>query len=236
MLVINYGQRSSKWSARWWTGDSSSSLLTEPPRSPQTPRNMFFKLWPWILACRLVLSFGMGWVDFFSGFLVCTFLMHHPKNPRGRRIIHIIVAVLFSFLLRSFQRCLYLIAKNYNSVKFIMKIIIMHVLSHCACDGRVYLSAHIFGIHTKQWSWPGRFCVIIALARTKQSRWRRKQKHSILGTRICPLGHWVSVKSFSLKLAVGEKKLGDSEFFLKLTQFDTHEKRNDELCKSTESS
>lgn len=43
---------------------------------------------------------------------------------RGSRLIHIIVA---NFVVVAVV-CLYLIAKNYNSVKFIMKIIIMHVL------------------------------------------------------------------------------------------------------------
>lgn len=41
---------------------------------------------------------------------------------RGSQLIHIIVANFVVVV------CLYLIAKNYNSVKFIMKIIIMHVL------------------------------------------------------------------------------------------------------------
>lgn len=44
---------------------------------------------------------------------------------RGSRLIHIIVA---NFVVVVVVVCLYLIAKNYNSVKFIMKIIIMHVL------------------------------------------------------------------------------------------------------------
>lgn len=43
---------------------------------------------------------------------------------RGSRLIHIIVANFVVVVVV----CLYLIAKNYNSVKFIMKIIIMHVL------------------------------------------------------------------------------------------------------------
>lgn len=42
---------------------------------------------------------------------------------RGSQLIHIIVANFVVVVV-----CLYLIAKNYNSVKFIMKIIIMHVL------------------------------------------------------------------------------------------------------------
>lgn len=44
---------------------------------------------------------------------------------RGSQLIHIIVA---NFVVVVVVVCLYLIAKNYNSVKFIMKIIIMHVL------------------------------------------------------------------------------------------------------------
>lgn len=44
---------------------------------------------------------------------------------RGSQLIHIIVA---NFVVVVAVVCLYLIAKNYNSVKFIMKIIIMHVL------------------------------------------------------------------------------------------------------------
>lgn len=43
---------------------------------------------------------------------------------RGSQLIHIIVANFVVVVVV----CLYLIAKNYNSVKFIMKIIIMHVL------------------------------------------------------------------------------------------------------------
>jgi len=71
---------------------------------PRSPRNMFFKLWPWILACRLVLS--LAW----DGFLF--FGLHisdaPPQKPPIRWIIHIIVAVLFLFFLFSYQRCLYI--------------------------------------------------------------------------------------------------------------------------------
>lgn len=62
----------------------------------------------------------------------------------GSQLIHIIVANFVVVVV-----CLYLIAKNYNSVKFIMKIIIMHVLFvvvvvvRCHCTAEVYLSAHI---------------------------------------------------------------------------------------------
>lgn len=63
---------------------------------------------------------------------------------RGSQLIHIIVA---TFVVVVAVVCLYLIAKNYNSVKFIMKIIIMHVLFvvvvRCHCTAEVYLSAHI---------------------------------------------------------------------------------------------
>lgn len=45
---------------------------------------------------------------------------------RGSQLIHIIVANFV--VVAVVVVCLYLIAKNYNSVKFIMKIIIMHVL------------------------------------------------------------------------------------------------------------
>lgn len=44
----------------------------------------------------------------------------------GSQLIHIIVANFVVVV--AVVVCLYLIAKNYNSVKFIMKIIIMHVL------------------------------------------------------------------------------------------------------------
>lgn len=65
---------------------------------------------------------------------------------RGSQLIHIIVV---NFVVVVAVVCLYLIAKNYNSVKFIMKIIIMHVLFvvvvvlRCHCTAEVYLSAHI---------------------------------------------------------------------------------------------